>query len=210
ALLLLTGGALHAQQTPAARQQTPAAQQKTPPATAAKPQPDDADAGGDDAAEAQEAPTSVDFAGGRLTSTQPEEYGEKILAYDGEELARNYQVNFEKIVTVGGVDVAMVAVGDGGNQCGPAEVLIWKPEGGAVRSLAVEQDDCGAPPAAVGDDAIYFVPYLLPGASKPALQWSPDTGLTTSGLLSYTPEPGTGWADIDSSRYNGIVDAFHN
>lgn len=222
ALLVLSGTGLHAQQTPAARQQTPAAQQNTPPTTAVKPQPDDADAGaGDDgaaedtdggaeAAGAQEAPTSIDFAGGKLTITQAEEYGEKTLAYDGEELARNYQVHFEKIVTVGGVDVAMVAVGDGGNQCGPAEVLVWKPEGGAIHSLIVEQDECGAPPAAVGDYAIYFVPYLLPGASKPALQWSPDTGLTTSGLLSYTPEPATGWTDVDPSRYNGIVDAFHN
>jgi len=221
ALLLLSAAGLHAQQQTPAAQLTPQAQ-RTPPATATKPAPADdsqdgaqdnagSDAPGDDAAgEDAGPPAPIDFEGGKLTITQQEEYGEKVLAYDGKELARNYQVNFEKIVTVAGVNVAMVAVGDGGNQCGPAEVLVWKPEGGDIQSLTVEQDECGAPPAAVGDYAVYFVPYLLPGASKPALQWSPDTGLTTSGLLSYTPEPGTGWADVDPSRYNGIVDAFHN
>jgi hypothetical protein len=133
-----------------------------------------------------------------------------VLSYDGTELARNYQVDFDRTVNVGGVDVAMVDVGDGGNACGPAKVLVWKPEGGDIRSLTVEQDECGAPPAAVGAYAIYFVPFLLPGDSKPALQWAPDTGLVTSGLLSYAPEPGTGWADVDPSKYQNIVDAFHN
>jgi hypothetical protein len=54
------------------------------------------------------------------------------------------------------------------------------------------------------------VPYLLPGDSKPALQWSPKEGLTTSGELTYTPEPGTDWKDVDPSKYDNIIDAFHN
>jgi hypothetical protein len=133
-----------------------------------------------------------------------------VLSFDGKELARNYQVYYDKTVTIGGVDVAMVDAGGGGNACGPAKVLVWKPEGGEIQSQTVDQDECGAPPAAVGAYAIYFVPFVLPGDSKPALQWSPDTGLVTSGLLSYAPEPGTGWNDIDPSKYQNIVDAFHN
>ena len=119
----------------------------------------------------------------QLTITQPEQDGEKVLAYDGKQLASNYDVFFDKIVKVGGVKVALFDVGDGGNQCGPATVIVWKPEGGEIQSTTVEQDECGAPPAAVSDNAIYFVPYLLPGASKPALQWSPTDGLTISGNL---------------------------
>ena len=68
----------------------------------------------------------------------------------------------------------------------------------------------GAPPAAVADNAIYFVPYLLPGDTKQALQWSPTEGLTISGDLTYAPEPGTDWKDIDPSKYQNIIDAFHN
>lgn len=152
----------------------------------------------------------VPFAGGQLTITEAADSGEKVLAFDGKELARNYDVFLDRIVKVDGVDVALVAVGGGGNQCGPAEAIVWKPEGGTVRSITVEQDNCGAPPAAVSEYAIYFVPYLMPGASRQALQWSPRDGLTTSGRLTYMPEPGTGWADVDPARYDNIVDAFHN
>ncbi|RWD31432.1 hypothetical protein [Mesorhizobium sp.] len=152
----------------------------------------------------------VPFESGQLTITQQEEYGEKVLAYDGKQLASNYEVSFDKIVKVGGVNVALVDVGDGGSQCGPATVIVWKPEGGTIQSVTVEQDECGAPPAAISDSAIYFVPYLLPGVSKPALQWSPTDGLTTSGNLTYMPEPGTDWKDVDPSKYDNVVDAFHN
>lgn len=152
----------------------------------------------------------IPFEGGQLTITQPEQDGEKVLAYDGKQLASNYDVSFDKLVKIGDVDVALVDVGDGGNQCGPAKVIIWKPEGGSIQTTTVEQDECGAPPAAIADDAIYFIPYLLPGESKPALQWSPTGGLTTSGNLAYTPEPGTDWKDVDPSKYDNIIDAFHN
>ncbi|RUY57763.1 hypothetical protein, partial [Mesorhizobium sp. M7A.F.Ca.CA.001.12.1.1] len=150
------------------------------------------------------------FEGGTLTITQKEQYGEKVLAYDGQQLASNYDVFFDKIVEVGGVKVALFDVGDGGNQCGPATVIVWKPEGGTIQSTTVEQDQCGAPPSAVSDNAIYFVPYLLPGDEKPALQWSPTDGLTISGNLTYMPEPGTDWKDIDPEKYQNIIDAFHN
>ncbi|UCI08262.1 hypothetical protein [Mesorhizobium sp. B1-1-8] len=152
----------------------------------------------------------IPFEGGQLTITQPEQDGEKVLSYDGQQLASNYDVSFDKIVKIGDVDVALVDVGDGGNQCGPAKVIVWKPKDGEIRTTTVEQDECGAPPAAIADDAIYFVPFLLPGESKPALQWSPTGGLTTSGELTYTPEPGTDWKDVDPSKYDNIVDAFHN
>ncbi|TPK71788.1 hypothetical protein FJ930_14270 [Mesorhizobium sp. B2-4-15] len=163
-----------------------------------------ADATDDD----QQAP--VPFEGGQLTITQKEQYGEKVLSYDGQQLASNYDVFFDKIVKIGDVNVALVDVGDGGNQCGPAKVIVWKPKDGKIQTTTVEQDQCGAPPAAVSDNAIYFVPYLLPGDEKPALQWSPTSGLTTSGNLTYMPEPGTDWKDIDPSKYDNIIDTFHN
>ena len=89
----------------------------------------------------------IPFAGGELTITQKEEYGEKVLAFDGKELAHNYVVYYDRTVTLGDVAVAMVDVGDGGNACGPAKVLVWKPEGGDIRSETVGAD-CGAPPGA--------------------------------------------------------------
>lgn len=152
----------------------------------------------------------IPFDGGQLTITQPEQDGEKVLAYDGKQLASDYDIFFDKIVKIGDVNVALVNVGGGGNVCGPAKVIVWKPKGGEIRTTTVEQDHCGAPPAAIGDDAIYFVPYLQPGETRPALQWSPTGGLTTTGNLTYTPEPGTDWKDADPSKYGNIIDAFHN
>ena len=189
-----------------AQTQTPAAAQKP----ADQPATEQGESSTSDAAPAdddKQAP--IAFEGGQLTITQPEQDGEKVLAYDGKQLASNYDVFFDKVVKIGDVNVALVDVGDGGNQCGPAKVIVWKKDG-EIQTTTVEQDECGAPPAAVSDSAIYFVPYLLPGDSKPALQWSPTEGLTTSGNLTYTPEPGTDWKDVDPSKYDNIIDAFHN
>ncbi|MDX8479126.1 hypothetical protein RFN28_11655 [Mesorhizobium sp. VK24D] len=197
-LLAITGA--NAQTSAPATQQAPAASDQ--PA---------ADQGAtDQAASDEEKQGPIPFEGGQFTITQPEQDGEKVLAYDGKQLASNYDVFFEKIVEVGGVKVALFDVGDGGNQCGPASVIAWKPEGGEIQTTTVEQDECGAPPAAASDSAIYYVPYLLPGETRPALQWSPTGGLTTSGNLTYTPEPGTDWKDIDPSKYDNVIDAFHN
>lgn len=151
----------------------------------------------------------IPFEGGQFTITEIGDTGEKVLAFDGRELARNYVLNFDRIVTVDSVEVALFQVGDGGNMCGPAAVLAWKPEGEAIRSISVEQDDCGAPPVAVSDYAIYFVPWLLPGASAPVRQWSPIGGISFSGSLTYMPAPGTGWKDVADS-YGHIIDAFRN
>jgi hypothetical protein len=201
-------------QTPAA-QQTPA----KPPATAQKPKPaDDAtpadDAGSDDGGADQAAgedgkQAPIPFAGGELTITQQEEYGEKVLAFDGREIARNYQVIFDRIANIGGTDVAMVDVGNGGNACGPAKVLIWKPERDDIRTETVGKD-CGAPQASVSDDRIVFLPYVLPGATALVETWSPDGGLATAGELSFAPDPGTGWNDLDPSKLASMIDSLRN
>lgn len=164
--------------------------------------------GGAAAQEERQAP--IPFAGGELTITQPEEYGEKTLSFDGKELASNYVVYFDRIATIGDVEVALFDVGDGGNACGPATVMVWKPEGGEIQSASIGEDDCGAPPAAVTGNEIYFVPWLLPGNSAAVKKWSPQDGFSLAGTLTYTPEPGTDWADIDGSRLESIIDAFHN
>jgi hypothetical protein len=161
-------------------------------------------------AQDEEKPAPIPFAGGTLTITQQEEYGEKTLAFEGKELARAYFVSFDGIVKVGGEDVALFDVGDGGNACGPARVMVWKPEGQEVQKAGIGEDDCGAPPAGVSEDAIYFVPWLLPGASADVRKWSPQEGFTLAGKLTYTPDPGTGWADVDPAKYENIIDAFHN
>ena len=160
------------------------------------------------AAAGQTPPQSYPLAGGTLTITETEDF-DKALAFNGKELTRNYVVNYDKTVEVGGQQVALFDVGDGGNQCGTATVIVWKPENGAVES-AVAGDDCGSPPAAVTEQSIYFVPFLLPGASKPAQIWTPTDGLKVAGTLAFTPQPGTDWKDLDPVKLDNIVDAFDN
>lgn len=152
----------------------------------------------------------IAFAGGQLTITQTEEYGEKTLSFDGKELAQNYVVYFDRVATVADVDVALFDVGDGGNACGPAKVMVWKDEKGAIQRAGMGEDDCGAPVTALGQDAIYFVPWLLPGDDGVVTKWSPDAGFSLAGTLAYAPQPGTGWKDIDPSKYDNMIDAFRN
>ena len=157
---------------------------------------------------AQETQT-IPFEGGTLTITETDE-SDRILSFDGKELARNFVVFHDRTVEVGGEQVALFAAGDGGNACGAATVIVWKPASG-IRSEIVGED-CGAPPASVNDTSIVFVPYLLPGESRPVQSWAPDTGLRIAGILAYIPEPGTGWAEADpESVVNGnVIDMFRN
>lgn len=151
----------------------------------------------------------IAFADGSFTIIETPDM-DKILAFDGKELARNYFVYFNQIATVGGIGVALFDVGDGGNACGPAKVMAWKPEGGAMQTASIGADDCGAPPMAINEDSIYFVPWLLPGGEGQVKKWSPQTGFSLAGNLAYTAEPGSDWKDIDPAKYDNIIDAFHN
>ncbi|MDQ6434077.1 hypothetical protein RB623_08455 [Mesorhizobium sp. LHD-90] len=153
-------------------------------------------------------PVSVPFEGGTITITENDEL-EKIVAFDGKELARNYVAFFDRTVDLGDTKVALLSVGDGGNQCGAATLIVWKPKDADIRSQMVGED-CGSPPAAVTESSIYFVPYLVPGASAPVETWSPETGLKVSGLLQFSPQPGTTWDEIDASKFDNLVEAFGN
>ncbi|MEO9336199.1 hypothetical protein ABFT80_02015 [Mesorhizobium sp. SB112] len=156
-----------------------------------------------------EKPQSIPFEGGNFTVTQNEDF-EKILTFDGKELARNYVVYYDRTVELGDVKVALFAVGDGGNACGPAQLMVWKDDGGEIQTESVGEDDCGAPPPAVTQDTIFFVPYLMPGDEAPVRSWSPSEGLKISGNLVFTTQPGTGWADLDPKKLGHIMEIFTN
>jgi hypothetical protein len=156
----------------------------------------------------QTQPQSFPFEGGTLAITETDE-SDKTLTFDGKELTRAYVLYHNKTVEVAGQQVALFDAGDGGNQCGTATVIVWKLENGEIQS-ATAGDDCGSPPPAITDQSIYFVPYLLPGASKIAQIWTPAGGLQVTGTLSFTPQPGTGWDDLDPAKLYNIVDAFDN
>lgn len=156
----------------------------------------------------QAAPEEIPFEGGKFTITETADQ-DKILAFDGKEIARNYVVYYDRAVTIGDRQVALFAVGDGGNACGTATVIAWKPEGGEIESDIVGED-CGSPPAAVTGDSIYFVPYLIPGESGLVEVWSPDKGVKVAGTLTFTPQPGTQWSDLDPSSLENIIDALRN
>ena len=162
------------------------------------------------AAQAQQdgAGEPVPFAGGQFTITETAD-AEKVLSFDGREIARDYFVMFDRIVDVAGVKVALFEVGPGGNACGPNTLIAWQPEGGALQT-AKAGEDCGSPPASISTDAIHFVPYLMPGESRPLQAWSPEGGLKIAGILQFTPQPGSNWADLDPAALTYPVEIFSN
>lgn len=153
-------------------------------------------------------PEEISFEGGKFTITETGDL-DKVLAYEGREIARNYVVFYDRTVEVEGMQVALFAVGDGGNACGTATVIAWKPEQGGIRSDIVGEE-CGSPPAAVADSGIYFVPYLIPGASGVVEVWSPGDGVRVAGTLSFAPQPGTQWSGLDPAKFETITDAMQN
>ncbi|MER2604588.1 MAG: hypothetical protein ABTQ29_02040, partial [Siculibacillus sp.] len=40
--------------------------------------------------------------------------------------------------------------------------------------------------------------------------WSPERGLRVAGMLSFVPQPGTGWDDLDPDGYDNIIEALSN
>lgn len=156
-----------------------------------------------------EPPQNIAFEGGTFTITQNDDF-EKVLAFDGREIARNYMMFHDGIVKVGETSIALFSVGDGGNACGAAQVIAWKPKDGELSTTVVGDDCDGAPPAAVTEAGLYFVPYVAPGGSLPVRFWSPEGGLRVSGMLTFAPQPGTGWNTLDPEKLDGMVDAFDN
>jgi hypothetical protein len=156
---------------------------------------------------AQDAST-IEFAGASFQITEADDL-QKVLSADGEEIARAYVVFHDRNATLGGTEVAIFQTGPGGNMCGPVSLMVWRGSDGAFRT-ASPPDECGAPPPAVTDDAIFFVPYLMPGAQGIVRRWSPDTGMATHGTISYTPEPDTGWTDFDPAAVAYPIDVFRN
>lgn len=156
----------------------------------------------------QSEPQKIPFEGGNFTIAENAE-GEKVVAYEGKELARNYVAFHQRTVDLNGTKVAIFDVGDGGNACGPETVLAWKTDAG-IQSTVVGDGECGTPPAAATGDTLYFVPYLLPGSKAPVRSWSVDGGLKVAGDLAFTPQPGTSWADLKVENITYPVDFFDN
>lgn len=162
-------------------------------------------------AEAQEDGAEIiPFAGGAFTISAETEDFDRILSYDGIEIARDYVVMFDREVTVSGLPVALFDVGPGGTACGPAVVIVWKPEEGPIGTEAVGAGDCGTPPAAATGDALFFVPYLAPGAAADVVSWSPEEGLKLHGEIAYAPQRGTTWAGFDPDAIGHPFDFFEN
>ncbi len=157
----------------------------------------------------QELPQDIPFEGGKLTIAEDKDTLEKVLTFDGAELARNYLLYYNRTVEVSGKQVALFDIGDGGTACSSSVMMVWKPEGSNAKA-DIAGEDCGSPPALTGYDSIFFVPYMMPGATRPLQAWSPDKGFRLAGMLSFTPQPNTGWGDLDPTKLDNIVDAFGN
>lgn len=158
-------------------------------------------------AAAQE-PDRIDFADGAFTITETDD-GDRILAFNDKELARDYFISLDKIADVGGTEVAFFSVGPGGNACAPNTLMAWMPEGEDVRTASLGED-CGSPSAAISNYGVFFVPYLLPGDTAEVRAWTPDDGFSLQGMLSYAPDPGSNWASFDPKAISHPMDVFRN
>lgn len=147
------------------------------------------------------------FQDGELTITR-QEY-ERVVAYEGRALHRAYFIGFDRIVTVRDVEIALLTAGNGGNACGPYTIMVWKAEAGDVETEIVGEE-CGAPPPAVTDERIYFMPYLRPGEQATVRSWVPDDGFETAGVLSYAPQQGSDWSRFDPATVSHPVELFRN
>lgn len=150
----------------------------------------------------------IPFDGETITITEMDD-GQQALKIGEEELGRNWFAAFDRVTEVEGYPVALFYLGEGGNACGPATVILWRNDDGDIQSF-LHDDDCSTPAPAVSDNGIYFVPYMAPGETRPLKAWSPSGGMTTRGSLSFTPEPNTDWATLKGGELFHPLDFFNN
>lgn len=153
-------------------------------------------------------PESVEFAGGKLTITETADL-DKVLAFDGQELARDFVVMFDRVAPIGDTEVAFFRVGPGGNACAPATIMVWKPEGGDI-TATTGGDGCTTPPPALTDYDVLFVPYLMPGDAADVRIWNPEAGFRLHGRLSFVPQPDTSWGNFDPDAVGHPIELFGN
>ncbi len=150
---------------------------------------------------------ALPFAGGELTITETTE-GDKVLAFSGRELARDWLLFFDREEEVAGRTVMLFSAGAGGNACGADAVIVWKPDNGPVRSERF--GDCGAPAPAGDGSRLVFVPHVMPGETADVTEWTPEDGFRLAGALAFRPQPGTGWADLAAAPPGHPVGFFDN
>lgn len=156
-----------------------------------------------------EVPAPVAFAGGEFTFAIGEDE-EIALSYAGQEVHRAPVIKFDRIVTVGGVEAALFNAGEGGNGCGPQMLIFTLPQDAVDPVIDIAGEECGAPEPAVTSDGLLFVPHVPPGGTALVERWTPKGGISVAGELSFTPQPETGWADLDPAKVTHPVELFNN
>ena len=157
---------------------------------------------------ADEVIENVEFDGETITVTQTDD-GEQVITIGERELGRNFFAGFDRVTEVGGVPVALFYLGDGGNACGPSTLIVWREDEDDIQSLDYSEG-CSTPAPAISDNGIIFVPFLNPGESRPLKRWSVSEGISTMGVLDYSPETGTTWSDLSENPAGHPLDFFMN
>jgi hypothetical protein len=161
-------------------------------------------------AEALELPAPIKFGNGEFTFARGED-DEVALSYNGAEIYRNFFVIFNQTAKVDGVDVATFSGGDGGNACGPAQILVTLPESSPDPKVEIIGEECGAPDPALSPYRIAFVPfYAAPGRPEPLLIWTPLGGVIRMGEIRFLPQDNTSWANFDPSKAADPFALFDN
>ena len=154
------------------------------------------------------APEKYPFEGGTLTITPTGDL-DKVLDFDGKELARNYDLSLDRIVEVNGIKVALFAVGDGGNMCPPSTVIVWKPEGDGIRSETVG-GDCGGPAPRQRQLASTSFPTCCPARPATCGSGRRRRVFRSSASCPTRRSRGRRWDDLDPAKLDNITDALRN
>lgn len=95
-----------------------------------------------------------------------------------------------------GTHVAAIEASSGGNACpGHPVLLLARAEGGAEKVIELPDECAGYRIEKAGEGLeIRYLPEI--GLETPLYHWTPETGLAFQRMLAFSPEPGTGWADI--------------
>lgn len=152
-------------------------------------------------------PKEIPFDGGVFSLTTEDEDGGTTLAYDGTKIASQFSISFDRVVEVDGVKAALFTFDD----CSTEPVIVaWKATNGKLNSATMGEGECGSGSrhVAVTGHELYFLPSPLPGYSATILAWSPKEGARTVGMLSFAPQPGTQWSDLDPARVKNFADAM--
>lgn len=130
----------------------------------------------------------------QVTTAETEDYNTAVLV-DGEKFHEDAQLLLDGSYEVGDIPAVVGVAGAGGNSCNAAPFVISLRDGKPTFDGPIES--CEWFTVTLEGDHLRFASDPLPGVDAEVWHWHAEEGFSHAPAEAFSPDPSTGWADLD-------------